>query len=181
MKDNNRSMKKLTGFTLIEMLVVIGILGIIATVLFATINPVAQLQKANDAHRKSDLESLQRALELYYQDNGCYPHAVSNEITINDGANCTNGTAVAWGTSWQVNGQTYMSKLPKDPISSNNYVYYSTGQSYYLYANLQRGANDPNACNKGNACASLSGGGFPAATACGGTCNYGVTSTNVSP
>jgi type II secretion system protein G len=168
-------MKKLIGFTLIEMLVVIAILGIIATVLFATINPVAQLQKTNDAHRKSDLENVQRALDLYYQDNGSYP-ASSASFQIAPG-----GTAIAWGSAWS----TYMSKLPKDPIAANTYVYYSptssNGQAYYLYANLQQGAHDPNACNNGSACTSMSGTGFPSTTACGGTCNYGVTSTNVSP
>lgn len=185
-KVNNSNMRVfnkfsiLKGFTLIEMLVVIAILGILAVTLLAVINPNAQLQKANDAHRKSDLESLQRALELYYQDNGCYPNAVNNEISTNDTAGCANGTAVAWGSSWQ----PYMATLPKDPVSTQTYIYYtpanSNKQTYYLYTSLQRGANDPNACNKGSACTSLSGSGI-SNTACGGTCNYGVSSSNVSP
>jgi len=164
------------GFTLIEMLVVIAILGIVAGVLLVTINPIAQLQKANDAHRKADVESLQRALELYYQDNGAYPPSSGNfELYINK-------VSLTWGSSWQ----PYMATLPKDPVPSNNYVYYSpassNGQTYYIYANIQQGKNDPQSCNKGNACQSLSGGGgFPSATACGGTCNYGVSSPNVSP
>jgi len=157
------------GFTLIELLVVIGILGILAAALLATINPIAQLQKSNDAHRKTDLESLQRALELYYQDTGSYPPSSSNYIA-------PGGTAITWGTSWQ----PYINKLPKDPISTDTYVYYSTGQAYYLYANLQR-TNDPQACNSGGACKNLGAGGFPITTACGGTCNYGVSSPNVSP
>lgn len=78
------------GFTLIELLVVIGILGILVITLLATINPIAQLQKANDAHRKSDLESIQRALELYYQDKGTYPPSSGN-FKILSGT-----TTIAW-------------------------------------------------------------------------------------
>lgn len=163
------------GFTLIELLVVIGILGILVVTLFAAINPISQLQKANDAHRKSDLESIQRALELYYQDTGSYPPSSGN-FKIQSGV-----TTIAWGSAWL----PYMAAVPKDPLPNYTYIYYSpptaSGQTYYLYTSLQRGANDPQVCNKGNACASLSGVGFPGANACGGVCNYGVSSSNVSP
>jgi len=160
------------GFTLIELLVVVGILGILAAAMLAIINPIAQLQKSNDAHRKTDLESMQRALELYYQDTGSYPPSSLNTFYISPG-----GTAILWDSPWQ----PYIKKLPKDPVSTNKYVYYSTGQAYYLYANLQR-TNDPQACNSGGACQTTTGaGGFPGAYACGGVCNYGVSSPNVSP
>jgi len=164
------------GFTLIEMIVVIAVLGILAATVLVAINPEAQLQKSNDAHRKADLESLQHALELYYQDNGSYP-ASSGNFQILSGT-----TTLTWGSSWQ----PYMATLPKDPTLSNTYVYYApanaNGQTYYLYANLERGSADQQACNKGNACQSIgSGSGFPGANACGGVCNYGVSSTNVSP
>ena len=163
------------GFTLIEIIVVLAILGIIAGALLATINPVAQLQKSNDARRKSDLESLQRALELYYQDKGSYPPSSGNFKLL------INSVTLNWGGSWS----PYMTTLPTDPVSADTYVYYSpasaAGQTYYLYATLQRGANDPQACNKGNACKTIGGSGFPTANSCGGTCNYGVSSTNVSP
>lgn len=156
-----------SGFTLIELLVVLGILGILTTSLLAIINPLAQIQKANDAKRKTDLESLQRALEIYYQDNGSYPPSTGNKIK-----------GLSWGSSWT----PYINSLPKDPLAAHHYIYYSpNNQTYYLYANLERGKNDPQACNKGNACSSLSGSGFPAATSCGATCSYGVSSPNVSP
>ena|SRR5579859_3770758 len=183
---NNKSVRRffykysgLKGFTLIELLVVIGILGILAAVLLAMINPIAQLQKSNDARRKGDLESVQRALEMYYQDKGTYPLSNNSNHEIKVGA-----TTYAWGQPWTVNGQNYMAKLPVDPVQTQNYVYYSAGgQSYYLYTSLQRGIYDPQICfpTTGAACSSARTNGV--ATACGGgaTCNYGVSSPNVTP
>lgn len=164
------------GFTLIELLVVIAILGLLAVGLLATINPFQQFKKADDARRISDIEQIQRALELYYQDNNAYPASSSNfQIDVNN-------QPVSWGTTWL----PYISTLPKDPTSSNTYVYFSpagNGQTYYLYANLETGALNPQACNNGKACSQFSSGipGFPSDTACGGICNYGVSSPNVSP
>ncbi len=51
------------GFTLIELLVVISIIGILATLLIANIGGVRE--RARDAKRKSDLNQIQKALELY--------------------------------------------------------------------------------------------------------------------
>jgi type II secretion system protein G len=173
MNVNNKVMR---GFTLIEMIVVLALISVIATVVLGAVNPIGQLQKSNDAHRKADLESLQHALELYYQDKNTYPPSSAN-FQIMSGA-----TTVTWGSAWQ----PYMATLPKDPAMGDSYVYYSpptaAGQTYYLYANLQRGVKDQQSCNNGAACKSIgSAPGFPGANACGGTCNYGASSSNVSP
>lgn len=166
------------GFTLVEMLIVLGIVGVVATMLIVGINPLDQIRKSSDADRKSDIAQLQKALELYYQDNGSYP-ASSADYKL-----YINSTTLAWGTSSWL---PYMSKLPKDPSPSRSYQYYvpasSNGQTYYIYASLERGSKDPQACNAGNACVSITAGvaGFPPAAACGATCNYGVSSPNVSP
>lgn len=159
------------GFTLIELIIVIGILSVLAAVLFSVINPFAQFQKANDGRRKSDLSQIQKALEQYYQDSGKYPSSSDNYRIIGLDFNL-----VDWGQSWQ----PYMNVLPKDPSSLKTYVYYSpneaNGQSYYLYASLDRGGNDPQTCYPNGAkCLNAPTSG------CGGTCNYGVTSPNVSP
>lgn len=169
--------KKVKGFTLVEMLVVMGVLGVLATALLVTLNPIDQLRKSNDAQRKSDLAQIKRALDLYYDDNGKYPVSTA-DFRIQDGA-----TVISWSGVWQ----PYMSKVPKDPLATHAYVYYSpsssNGQTYYLYANLERGAKDPQVCNTGNACSSIltGGAGFPVATSCGGTCNYAISSPNVAP
>jgi len=62
-------MKK--GFTLIELLVVISIIGLLSSIVLASLN-VARI-KARDAVRLSDMKSIQLALELYYDSYGRYP------------------------------------------------------------------------------------------------------------
>jgi type II secretion system protein G len=163
------------GFTLVELLVVIAIIGILAMGIISIVDPKAQLQKAQDARRKTDLSQIQKAFETFYQDNGRYPDVVSYKIKSTKG----DGSAAEWGTDqWA----PYMGTLPKDPSSSKNYVYYASvdRQTYYIYASLDRGTSDSRACfASGNPCASAVTNGIP--TACGGNCNYGVSSPNVSP
>jgi|SRR5581483_704860 len=185
------SMKNKKGLTLIELITVIAILAVLMTVLLAIIDPVAQIQKSRDARRKSDLSQIQKAIEQYYNDNRKYPDSTGStppsqclpsqtyEIEFGNGNNqCL---AVDWGK----NGfSPYISILPIDPraASGTKYVYVTAnnGQTYYLYASLERASTDASACNAGAACLGLSGLGV-SNTACGSTCNYGVTSPNVSP
>ena len=98
--------KSSKGFTLIELVVVIAILGILVVTSLAVLDPSGDLSKANDAVRKLDLEHIQTALDIYYHDHNCYP------------------TSVPFGSIWQENGTVYMQKVPQDP----NYA--STGWAY---------------------------------------------------
>ena len=59
------------GFTLVELLVVIGIIAALA-ILGAT-NYVQQVKKARDAQRQADLQQVKAALEMYKVDNPTYP------------------------------------------------------------------------------------------------------------
>jgi len=161
--------KKTDGFTLLEMVLVIGILSVLSVITIAAMDPLAQFQKANDAKVKSDLAQVQRALESYYDDNGTYPPSSADYKIEN--VFVANNPAINWGASFT----PYMNFLPVPPGSSK-YVYYSqNGQAYFLYANLQRGANDPQVCRGGSACTNV-----PNGVTCGGVCNYGVSSPNVN-
>lgn len=145
------------GFTLIELLIVMGVVGILASVLIIAINPLTQLQKSRDSQRKSDLEQVQRALEVYYNDTGSYPAAAT----------------VTFGSAWG----TYMAKVPQDPVAGRNYAYKvaAGNQSYWLYASLERSTTDPQRCSV-SPCANSSG------VSCGaGGCTYGVSSPNTTP
>ncbi len=164
----NNSFGRSSGFTLVELLTVVGIIGILIIGVLTVLDPFAQFQKANDAKRKADFSQIQKALETYFQDNNVYPPSSSEFKIIR-----LDLTPANWGSQFT----PYMTLLPKDPKPQRNYVYYSTGQSYYLYASLER-SNDPKLCNSGNPCSNL-----PVGASCGtnATCNFGVSSSNVNP
>jgi general secretion pathway protein G len=158
MKNRLSASTFLRGMTMIELLIVIAVMGVLAAVVITALNPAAQLNKANDAKRKSDLSEIQNALELYYQDNQQYPASVS------------------FGSAWA----PYMARLPQDPKTGKNYVYLTDAsrQSYWLYASLDNWQSDAQACvpNTNTQC------NFQTSGSCGGgTCNYGKSSSNVTP
>lgn len=61
------------GFTLMEILIVVAVIGLIAGAVIMLLNPFTQLEKAYDAKRKKDLSLLKKAIEEWYNDKGCYP------------------------------------------------------------------------------------------------------------
>lgn len=166
--------KSEAGFTLIELILVIGIIGVLVSATLIFIDPKAQIDKSRDARRKSDLGQIQKALEEFYQDNGNYPSSSANYQIVD-----SLGNPVGWNTRWD----PYMGLVPKDPNSGKNYVYFSNGQAYYLYASLDRGTKDQQACKGAQGCNSLTTigiGSQACGSAEGATCDYVITSPNVS-
>ena len=71
------------GFTLIELLVVIAIIGILSSIVLASLN--TSRLKARDARRMADMNTLQKALALYNDNHGGYPvAAASTTLTGSD-------------------------------------------------------------------------------------------------
>lgn len=103
-------MKKYSrGFTLIELLVVIAIIGILSSVVLASLNSARK--KGRDARRIADLKQLQLALELYYDSQQSYPATAAGGVA--------GGTM---GLDALVTGQ-FISQIPSDPTNSGSYVY----------------------------------------------------------
>ena len=63
------------AFTLIELLIVITIIAILASIVFMAIDPLARLQAARDSVRLTEAGEIKKALDLYLLDNGHYPSA----------------------------------------------------------------------------------------------------------
>lgn len=106
----NLAKQNLRGFTLIELLVVIAIIGILSSVVLASLNSART--KARDTRRVSDLKQIQVALELYYDANSKYP---------------TNLTALVGGG----NGAS-LSVLPTDPRGVGNGTNEGNGYKYAI-------------------------------------------------
>lgn len=159
---------KSRGFTLVELLVVISILGILASVGLVAFTS-AQM-RGRDAQRKSNLKEISSALELYYSDYGKYPDSVNNEI---GGCPSTLVTACVWGTGEFTDTKTiYFKVLPKDPSASQSYYYRivdsGTNQKYQMFAHLEN-TQDPDLITVNQSCGS------------GITCNFALTSPNTKP
>lgn len=106
----------LRGFTLVELMVVIAIIGILASIVMVSLTSARQ--KGRDARRISDIKNIQLSLEEYYTDNLMFPKAAYASGGL---------SAPSTGLS-----PSYMSSVPTDPLGSSgpmpsrsNY-YYST-------------------------------------------------------
>jgi prepilin-type N-terminal cleavage/methylation domain-containing protein len=107
------------AFTLIELLVVIAIIGVLSSVVLASLNSARD--KAMDAKRSSDMNQVITALELFYDANGRYPDSISTVDPKCDRGYCLN-TIV---TNYLVPAG-YLPAAPQDPKyenDSNNYRY----------------------------------------------------------
>jgi prepilin-type N-terminal cleavage/methylation domain-containing protein len=72
------------GFTLVELLIVIALLGVIATIVIAAINPIEQANKARDAGYKNDASELVSAIQRYYASQSNFPWTTLNPATTAD-------------------------------------------------------------------------------------------------
>lgn len=74
------------GFTLVELLIVIALLGAIAMVVIAAINPIEQANRARDTQFKSDGAQLISAIDRYFAANQQFPWVTVTPSLTNDGA-----------------------------------------------------------------------------------------------
>ncbi len=140
MTRNNMRIQPTSGFTLIEVMVVVVILSILAAIVVPNI--MGSPDEARIVAAKQDMRALESALNMYRLDNYTYP-------TTDQGieALVTRPTSPPDPRNWQEGG--YFDRLPKDPWG-NHYQYLSPGQHgqfdlYSLGADGQLGGAGVNA------------------------------------
>lgn len=150
--------KLLTGFTLVELLVVMAILGVLVTLVAGGFR--SSQARGRDAERKSDLKNIANALELYYSDYGVYPASLS------------------WGTEFTDGRTVYFKTLPQDIATGATYYYRvpdtPTNQKFQLFAHLEN-SKDPDCINANCAAPGVS---YSCGT--GKNCNFAITSPNTN-
>jgi len=103
------------GFTLIELLVVIAIIGLLSSIVLASLSTARE--KALDAARMSDTKSLETALQMYFNDHGTFP-ASSGQQSV---------TVLAGPLS------PYIAHIPNDPDPTITWQYESCSSACAQY------------------------------------------------
>lgn len=118
-RSNLQFDRRRRGFTLIEIMVVITILGILAALIVPRV--VGRTDDARIAAAKQDIASLMQALKLYRLDNSAYP---STEQGLK--ALLAKPTIEPVPQNWKQGGYLERSSMPKDPWG-NEYKYLNPG------------------------------------------------------
>ena len=117
-------MRKMTGFTLIEIMVVVVILGILGALIVPNI--IGRPDEARVAAAATDIQAIGNALELYRLDNGHYPSTEQGiEALINQ------PTGYPAPRRWNPDG--YLKKVPVDPWGEP-YKFVSEGRAMDVYS-----------------------------------------------
>src|SRR3989304_8435510 len=103
--------KKIKGFTLVELLIVIAIISILVTMVLIAINPIRVINDSRDTKKRSELNQVKTSLQLYFNENNRYP----------DPSEMGTGGSVPFV-------DTYMRQLPAE--WATNYSYGSSGADY---------------------------------------------------
>lgn len=104
------------GFTIVELLIVIVIIGILAAITTVAYNGIQQ--RARDSKRLQDVASIQKVLAIYKASTGSYPYASATQTALGgwEASTDTAGTFMEYLSP-------YASQLPLDPTNDSTYAY----------------------------------------------------------
>lgn len=115
---NKQLLKK--GFTIIELLIVIGILSILAITLLVVLNPAEAQKRSRDAKRLKDANTLQTIIQQYLDDSNSFGSTCSTTTPCSSSASGSVDATVCSGTGNWLGGTSadlcnYAKTIPTDP------------------------------------------------------------------
>ena len=119
-----KTVKNISGFTLIEVMVVVVILGILAAMIVPKI--MGRPEQARIVKVKQDILAIQSALDLYKLDNGFYPTTDQNLQAL-----ISQPTIDPLPQNWKAEG--YLQRLPLDPWSAP-YQYINDNEKLRIFS-----------------------------------------------
>jgi len=126
MTSNVRRPSRVTGFTLIEIMVVVVIIGLLAALVAPAV--ISRVGEARVTKARQDIKSLDSALQLYKLDNFYYPSTQQGLEALT-----TQPQGEPPARNWKKGG--YIKELPKDPWGSPyQYLYPGTHGEYDLFS-----------------------------------------------
>ena len=143
-----------SGFTLLEILLVVGIISILAGIVIVAINPGRQLALARNTERRSDLKQINSALQQYYIDHREYPAGLTDELVdiCDTGNTASSSVDDVFGVGYcddlvnlSVLVPTYLTAIPKDPQASTTA---STGYKVKKHSSGKIGLSAPAELNQ---------------------------------
>lgn len=115
--------KQSSGFTLLELLIVIGILAVLSAVTVLVINPVEFLKKARDSTRLSDIQNINSAVLLFQVDNSSASLGASSTVyvsLVDASSTCSNSGLPSLPSGWTYNCVTTADDLQK--VDGNGWI-----------------------------------------------------------
>lgn len=119
-----RPAPRTAGFTLVEILVVVFIIGLLATIV--GVNVMGRTDEARRTKAMADLKEIEQAIHLYKLDNGFYPTTEQGIAAL-----IQKPATGPQPRKWNPEGYLNKTRTPEDPWG-NPYVYLSDGQNYVL-------------------------------------------------
>ncbi len=175
--QHNGRVKRNRGFTLMEIMIVIGLIMILSVVGIGSF--ILSTVKSRDSQRKSNLNQIGKAAESFYADVGHYPlseptdtpHCFESVNGVGEDITCANNKLYS-----SVDGViTVYITIPSDPDASREYLYISDGSSYAMYAALEN-MQDRDLLKKEDGSVNQD----PWELSCGSVqCNYKITETGL--